>query len=116
MPTRTQCPHCAEAIVATAVMCRYCHRGISQVHFKKCSFCAELIRRTAQKCRYCAMDVPPAPSPPRNPNDRPPHDSPVPRVPVTPDRETEVALPLPEEPEDIDAVSKIRQMKDRDED
>jgi len=51
------CPNCAEPLQATALFCRFCHRGLSTLHYKKCSHCAEMVRRTASRCRFCRSDL-----------------------------------------------------------
>jgi hypothetical protein len=47
------CPHCAELVVAEAILCRFCDRGISTDHFKNCLYCDEMIWSAAVFCRYC---------------------------------------------------------------
>jgi hypothetical protein len=97
---RVACPNCAELIHSRAVVCRFCQRGLSDVHFKKCPYCAEMVRRFAKRCRFCESSLvePPGAS------GRPPQGAPVPRVPNIPQRSAAIALalPTPEKTEDSD--------------
>lgn len=88
------CPNCAETLQVEAIFCRFCHRGLSSIHYKKCSRCAEMVRKSATRCRFCQSDLS-EPSQPPGTSGRPPTGAPVPRVPVNPLRSTEIALPLP---------------------
>jgi hypothetical protein len=93
------CPNCAEFIQSKAAVCRFCQRGLSDVHFKKCPYCAEMVRRLAKRCRYCQSSL----AEPPGASGRPPSGSPVPRVPIIPQRSAAIALslPTPEKGEDI---------------
>lgn len=88
---RIACPNCAELIQSHAVVCRFCQRGLSDVHFKKCPYCAEMVRRFAKRCRFCQSSF----ADPPGASGWPPQGAPVPRVPVIPQRSTAIALPLP---------------------
>ncbi len=48
-----ECPHCAEFVLADAILCRFCDRGISRESFKNCPHCDEMIWTKATYCRYC---------------------------------------------------------------
>lgn len=93
------CPNCAETLQSAAIFCRFCHRGLSAIHYKKCPLCAEMVRKSANRCRFCKSDLSESSEPPG----RPPAGAPVPRTPVSPRRSAEIALPLPKgsESEDI---------------
>ncbi len=92
------CPNCAETLQAAAITCRFCHRGLSTIHYKKCRHCAEMVRKTASRCRFCKSDL----SEPSEPPGRPPAGAPVPRIPINPRRSAEIALPFPESAESED--------------
>ncbi len=104
------CPHCAEEILASAIMCRFCHRGISFDHYKRCLACAELVRKNATRCRFCGSKLA---EPPAS-RGRPQSGAPVPRVPRTPVRSAQIVLPLPAPAEDVDAVSRPEPDKRKD--
>lgn len=89
------CPNCAETIQAASAYCRFCRRGLSTIEFKKCPYCAEMIRKTANRCRFCKTDLLDRGQPPKGKGPIPPHDSPVPRVPLNPRGSVEISLPLP---------------------
>ncbi len=92
------CPNCAESIQANAVVCRFCQRGLSDVHFKKCPYCAEMVRRFAKRCRFCQSTF----ADPPGASGRPPQGAPVPRIPIEPQRSSAVALALPTPENDQD--------------
>ncbi len=98
------CPNCAERIQASAIYCRFCQRGLSITEFKKCPYCAEMIRKTASRCRFCKTDLFDKGQSPGGkgepPGNRPPHDAPVPRVPINPRRSAEIALSSPAKDEE----------------
>jgi DNA gyrase/topoisomerase IV subunit B len=48
-----ECPNCTELIQAMAIVCRFCHGGLSNDHFEKCAVCGEMIRKEATLCRFC---------------------------------------------------------------
>jgi hypothetical protein len=52
-PEDKTCPHCGESLKPEAILCRFCQRGISRVHFKPCTACGEMIRLEAILCRFC---------------------------------------------------------------
>lgn len=59
-PESRRCPNCAEWINTDAILCRFCHSGLSAEHFQPCTFCAEMVRKDATRCRYCQSDLPEA--------------------------------------------------------
>jgi hypothetical protein len=77
-----ECPNCAEEIRCSAILCMFCHHGISFRHFKKCRFCGELVRLKALKCRFCQSDL------------DPPEYTRVPLSPYPPVQSGEIALQL----------------------
>ncbi len=91
------CPNCAETLQAAAISCRFCHRGLSPLHYKKCTHCAEMVRKSASRCRFCKSDL----SEPSEPPGHHPQGAPVPRTPINPLKSAEIALPLPSTNEEI---------------
>ncbi len=101
MDDMVACPNCAEQILRNAIMCRFCHRGVSSRHFRKCLFCSEMVRQLARKCRYCQANLPYWSGPSQG--------APVPSPRTDPEGGAEVALREPELEVQVSAVSGIDQ-------
>ncbi len=98
----TSCPFCAEKIRQDAIMCRFCHKGLSLRHYRHCPFCYEMVRINARKCRYCKMSIFDPPSPPG----RPPQGSPLPKPRGPGPQAAEIVLPKPESEAELDLLQR----------